>query len=145
MPGEKPRPLRRGSRKSWFGAATALLWALACGADAERLPTAYAAVVVPDSVGSAAARARGRELFLEHCVLCHGARADGRGVRRDSLDPKPRDYGDPSWRRRATPRSVYFAVSEGVPNTAMPSWETLTRAERWDLVSYVLSVAADGP
>jgi mono/diheme cytochrome c family protein len=106
------------------------------------LPRHYREVEVPVArLRSAAAQERGRRLFLVHCALCHGERADGRGVRREGLGTSPRDFTDPSWRRRRSPRRVYFAIREGVPGTAMPSWMALEEEESWDLVSYLLSVA----
>jgi mono/diheme cytochrome c family protein len=106
------------------------------------LPRRYREVEVPVArLESAAAQERGRRRFLVHCALCHGERADGRGVRREGLSTSPRDFTDPSWRRQTSPRRVYFAIREGVPGTAMPSWKALEEEESWDLVSYLLSVA----
>jgi mono/diheme cytochrome c family protein len=49
------------------------------------------------------------------------------------------------WRESATPRDVYAVLSEGKRGTSMPGWPTLTDEEKWEVVSYVLSVAGDGP
>lgn len=106
------------------------------------LPPAYRDVPVTRSrLESPVAQERGRWLFLAHCALCHGEGADGRGARREGLGTSPRDFTDPSWRRQTSPRRVYFAIREGVPGTAMPSWKALEEEESWDLVSYLLSVA----
>lgn len=113
--------------------------------DDSGLPEPYASLTVPESLHSDQARIRGRELYLEHCVLCHGERADGNGQRRASLDPKPQDYTDPAWRSSATPRSVFFAIDQGIQGTPMPAWSVLSNEEIWDLVAYVLSVSEKGP
>jgi high-affinity iron transporter len=123
--------------------AALVLLASGC-TDSVDLPEPYASLPVPASIESMAARARGRELYVEHCVLCHGENADGRGQRRASHDPKPRDYTDPSWRASASPRTVYYAISQGVQGTSMPAWSVLEEEEIWDLVAYVLSVAEHG-
>jgi mono/diheme cytochrome c family protein len=81
---------------------------------------------------------------LRHCALCHGERADGRGVRRN-LSSDPRDFTSPAWRRRTSPRQVYAVIRDGVQGTAMPAWRTLDEAATWDLVAYVLAVAEEGP
>lgn len=123
-------------------------WALAAGAcsggDAD-LPPAYREMPVPrERLASAAARQRGRELYLDHCALCHGERADGHG-QRQLLSSKPIDFTSRAWRARATPRRAFYVLREGVRGTAMPAWPILNEDETWDLVAYVLSVAAPGP
>ncbi len=98
-------------------------------------------VVVPQArLASAEAHERGRELFLEHYALCHGERADGVGRRRN-LSSRPRDFTDPSWRRRSSPAEVYRVIRDGRRGTAMASWKILDEDQTWDLVAYVLSVA----
>lgn len=115
-----------------------------CGEES-RLPDPYRTLAVPEELTSPEARRRGRVLYVENCVLCHGERADGRGVRHDTLVPPPRDYADPAWRAQATPRSVYYALAEGIQGTAMPAWNVLDSDQLWDLTAYVLSVADHGP
>ena len=116
------------------------LWLSACrGQDAE-LPGAYRTLRVPaDRLASPEARERGRRLFAEHCALCHGEAADGRGARRAGLSRPPADLTDPAWRARTSPRRAYFTIREGVPGTAMPAWRSLGPEETWDLVAYVLA------
>lgn len=114
-----------------------------CSSPDRRLPPGYRDVVVPVTrIASAEARRAGRRLFLEHCVLCHGERADGRGVRA-RLSVPAANLADRNWRARVTPRFVYYRVSEGVRGTPMPAWRTLSEGELWDLVAYVLSVSEE--
>ncbi|MCP4205082.1 MAG: cytochrome c [bacterium] len=102
-------------------------------------------MTVPEGVLVAQdARLRGRQLFLEHCALCHGEAADGRG-RRQNLSSRPADFTDPLWRERTSPRRAYFVIREGVRGTAMAGWKTLEEEETWDLVAHDLSVAETGP
>ena len=59
----------------------------ACRGGDGRLPEPYRSIAVPEErLRSAEARERGRALFLEHCALCHGERADGRGVRQQASE-----------------------------------------------------------
>lgn len=114
--------------------------------DGGGLAAEYRDMPVPEErLASAEAQERGRELYLEHCALCHGENADGHGPRRGSLSSLPRDYTDSAWRRRTSPRQVFVAIREGVQGTAMPAWPTLGDDQIWDLVAYVLSVAEEGP
>ena len=87
---------------------------------------------------------RGAELFATHCALCHGERADGRGLRRAALSSSPVDFTRKSWCRGTTPRAVYHVVREGVRGTAMPGWKALSEDQCWDLVAYLLAVCEHG-
>jgi high-affinity iron transporter len=98
-----------------------------------------------DRLRSPEARRRGRELYLQNCVLCHGMAADGRGVRSMGLDRKPADFTDPTWGAKDAPARAYGAIRNGVAGTAMPSWSALSDDESWDLVAYLVSVSATSP
>jgi mono/diheme cytochrome c family protein len=116
----------------------------ACRADRD-LPPAYRDLAIPkERLASAEARAHGRALYLEHCALCHGVNADGKGVRREGFSSQPRDFTDPNWRKTTSPRRVFYAVREGVAGTAMPSWKALDEKDCWDVTAYVLSVSEGG-
>jgi len=90
-------------------------------------------------------RARGRVLFHEHCVLCHGENADGRGQRREGLSGRPADFTSAAWRSGATADGVSRAIREGTPGTSMPAWRSLDDREVADLTAHVLSVQKEGP
>lgn len=114
-----------------------------CRAEGD-LPPRYRSLRVPqDDLASAAARERGRRLFLENCALCHGIRADGRGERREGLSKPPRDFTDPTAREKSSPRKMFFAIREGMQGTSMPAWKTLDEQQTWDLVAYLRSVARE--
>lgn len=100
-------------------------------------------VAVPPGFDTPQARARGRELFVEHCAICHGEHADGRGPRRGSLSPPPANFRDPSWSARSRPAATFATVRDGRPGTPMPAWKAvLSEPEIWELVSYLHSVGA---
>jgi len=124
------------------------LWllALACKGPDSELPPAYRNLEVPkERLASAAARARGRTLFLENCAICHGVRGNGQGERKEGFATPPRDLTDPRWRRQETPRKVFHAIREGEHGTAMPSWKPLGDDAIWDLTAYVLSLGSGRP
>lgn len=105
------------------------------------LPRPYRDLKVPETLlASAGARARGRRTFLRNCAICHGERADGNGIRSEGLNPKPVDFTSPAWRSGATPRRTFFVIRNGVTATAMPSWNTFSDEQTWELVAYLLSV-----
>lgn len=90
-------------------------------------------------------RARGKQLFAEHCALCHGENADGRGRRSEGLAGRPADFTSAGWRASATPDRVFTIIREGKPATSMPAWRSLDDRDVADLTAYVLSVSAEGP
>jgi len=109
------------------------------------VPPEYRRLAIPtERLASTAARLRGRTLFAEHCALCHGARADGRGVRRILSTPAA-DFTDRFWRDSVTPRYVYAVIREGKRGTPMPAWKLLSSEQTWDLTAYVMRVAEEGP
>ncbi len=129
-------------RRLCLAATTALigLW----GCSESDLPAEYRAIEVPvEQLASAESLDRGRALYLEYCALCHGERGDGRGPRQN-LSSHPRDFTDPTWRRRMTPRKVFYVIREGIRGTAMPAWPVLDPDQTWDVVAYVLSVSENG-
>lgn len=99
---------------------------------------------LPEGLDSFEVRLRGRELFVRHCAICHGERADGHGIRRRSLSGPPADFSDPSWSERTAPRRTFEIIRAGVPGTSMPAWKVLEEDETWDLVAYLHSVATRG-
>jgi high-affinity iron transporter len=78
-------------------------------------------------------------VYVAHCALCHGERADGRGVRREGLSSAPRDFTDPLWRRSAKPEEMFRKIREGVRGTPMAAWPSLDEKTTWDLVAYLMS------
>ncbi len=117
----------------------------ACSRDRD-LPEPYRSLPVPRAIlQSATARHQGRALFLSHCALCHGERADGRGVRREGLAQAPRDFTSAVWRAETSPRRVFYAIREGVRGTPMPAWRIFSDGETWSLVAYILSVGEGSP
>ncbi|MGB5266341.1 MAG: cytochrome c [Polyangiales bacterium] len=119
---------------------------LGCSAKVNSSAVDYDEVEVPAAqLSSDEARARGRALFKAKCALCHGERADGNGVRSKGLSGKPLNFGSKDWQSNTSAIAVFEVLSEGRRGTSMPAWPTLSEAQKWDLIAYVLSVAEDGP
>ena len=89
--------------------------------------------------------ARGKALYMQNCVACHGVNGAGKGDAAAFLIPKPRDFVKANFRLRSTamgnlPTDVdlFREVSLGVPGTPMPPWKRmLSDNDRWALVEYV--------
>ena len=85
---------------------------------------------------------RGAQVYAQSCAACHGE--SGRPNLALELPTKPPDFAAESG--PLTPQRIFSAATYGVPNTAMPAFDTgLTDEERWDVAFYVLSLATPAP
>jgi high-affinity iron transporter len=83
-------------------------------------------------------------LFTQSCQACHGADGLGATAVAASLDPRPTSFKNEERRNALSPYRVYNALTLGVPGTAMPAFDSLSAAERWDLAFYVLRLGHAG-
>ncbi|MGH2377364.1 MAG: c-type cytochrome [Candidatus Limnocylindria bacterium] len=88
--------------------------------------------------------ARGRAIYTERCVACHGPLGRGNGPLAAPLDPPPADLV------LHVPQhpdgELYWYVTRGSPGTAMPAWDAvLSEEERWSVVHYLRQLAAGAP
>ncbi len=83
---------------------------------------------------------RGAELFQQGCAACHGSDGRARTALALTLSPPPLDFGTPRLSETLSPYQVFNVMTFGVPGTAMPSFESLTEDERWDLAFHVMSL-----
>jgi mono/diheme cytochrome c family protein len=81
---------------------------------------------------------RGGAFYLANCATCHGARGDGAGPRAYFINPKPRNFIEPTSRARFNRVALYAAVSEGRLGTEMPAWrQVATPQQMADVSEYV--------
>ena len=80
----------------------------------------------PDAV------AAGANLFDQHCAECHGELAEG-GKKGPSLRADPV--------QQATPGTLFWILTNGVVRRGMPVWSKLPEPQRWQLISYLKSLA----
>jgi DMSO reductase family type II enzyme heme b subunit len=91
----------------------------------------------------------GKPVYDLKCAGCHGVKGDGKGAAAELLDPPPRDFTTGVYKIRTTANKVptdqdlFRVISEGMPGTSMPPWSVLPEKDRWNLVAYVKSFAAD--
>jgi len=112
-------------------------------------PEPGAPIVVPlRPPPDAASLERGKGFYARSCAACHG---DGRS--RNPYDEQggrqifARDLSAPwTFHGGAEPEQLWLRVTTGIAPGAMPSYaDTLTPAERWDIVNYVLSLGRTPP
>jgi mono/diheme cytochrome c family protein len=88
------------------------------------------------------AQQAGGIIFANNCAICHGVRGDGRGQRREGLNPAAANLTLPAWSEEANAGRTFLAIRNGVPGTAMPSWPMFNDQEIWDVVAYLHSLQA---
>lgn len=94
---------------------------------------------------------KGRGLYREHCVHCHGITGDGKGPTAAFLNPYPRDFTKGQFKFKSTRIGVpstdddlHTVLMNGVNGTAMPSFALLDRGEVEALIDYVKYLAVRG-
>ncbi len=88
--------------------------------------------------------ALGKQVYEKRCALCHGFDGKGDGVAAPFFDPRPRDFTRGLFKIRTTPSGslptdddLFKVVTEGMPGTSMPAWNTLREQERHAVVQYI--------
>ncbi|HEY3266478.1 MAG TPA: cbb3-type cytochrome c oxidase subunit II [Armatimonadota bacterium] len=81
--------------------------------------------------------ARGRFVYQQECVGCHGNFGDGQGPAAKYLNPKPANFT--SLRRiGASGGLIYYQVMNGITGSAMPSFKRELESEKiWDVSNYI--------
>jgi mono/diheme cytochrome c family protein len=74
----------------------------------------------------------GGKLFEMHCSVCHGDMAEG-GRKAPSLVAEEV--------QQATPGTLFWVLTNGVVRRGMPVWSKLPEPQRWQIVSYLKSLA----
>jgi DMSO reductase family type II enzyme heme b subunit len=91
----------------------------------------------------------GKAVYERKCLECHGEKGDGKGPAAELLAPRPRDFTAGLYKIRTTANKVptdqdlFRVITDGMPGTSMPSWAVLPEKDRWNLVAYIKSFAAD--
>ena len=81
---------------------------------------------------------RGERFYAANCATCHGARGDGRGPRAYFINPKPRNFVDPSARALLNRPALFAAIAAGKPGTEMPAWDKVIDDQQIaDVAEYV--------
>jgi cytochrome c oxidase cbb3-type subunit 2 len=131
-------PLAYRSARAIAIAALAVVGAGGLGAARGRL----AAQPPPPAPESAA---RGKAVYENRCVECHGSSGKGDGSASPMLTPRPRDFTLGRFKIRSTESGslptdddLLRSVRQGLYGSAMPAWDKiLSDAEIQDVVAYV--------
>ena len=89
--------------------------------------------VFPEAKPSAA---RGKAIYDEHCLECHGETGSGEGEKSEKFTDKIKDFNDQVFMHKEDPAEFFEKVKNG--DKPMPAFkDDLTDQEMWDVVFYV--------
>jgi mono/diheme cytochrome c family protein len=87
---------------------------------------------------------RGKEVFLQRCVGCHGVKGDGKGPAARFLSPPPADFTDKDdacCGGDTGPGDFYFRILRGWTGTGMENFgERLSVDDIWRVVMFVKTI-----
>ncbi|OGO12592.1 MAG: hypothetical protein A2Y93_02555 [Chloroflexi bacterium RBG_13_68_17] len=89
--------------------------------------------------------AAGAAIYADKCEPCHGPTGMGDGSQASNLPNPPARLGDATLARAAVPSAWYEMVTTGNLDRFMPGFQSLTESERWDVVTYALTLSVDAP
>lgn len=143
----------------WISLAVATLWTVSASATAgpakgtddhdhvhAPLPAAYANAHIPEEVWTDATMiAKGRDIYVAKCLVCHGEKGDGKGPAAAGLTLKPADVTDARMVADMAGSYWFWRVSEGgvvtpfkSKGSAMPAWKgELSVQDRWAVIAYM--------
>ena len=87
---------------------------------------------------------RGKEVFLDRCVGCHGLKGDGKGPGARFLSPPPADFtskDDACCGGDTGPGDFYYRILRGWPGTAMENFgDRLSVDDIWRVVLFIKTI-----
>jgi mono/diheme cytochrome c family protein len=84
---------------------------------------------------------RGRELYAQNCVACHGPNGAGNGAAGVGLKPPPRNFtAGTGWKNGTGLGAIFKTLRTGVPGSAMLPYDFLTKRDRIALAHHVRSL-----
>jgi cytochrome c oxidase cbb3-type subunit 2 len=98
--------------------------------------------------GAANVVVRGRAVYREQCVSCHGVQGDGRGEAAAYVSPPPRNFTTGVYKFRSTMSGqlptdddLFRTITNGIAGTSMDRYADLPERDRRALVVYLKSLS----
>ena len=84
--------------------------------------------------------AKGKNLFMNDCVACHGANGEGDGPAAAALKPKPRNFHSAKgWINGRMASGMFKTLTDGIPGSPMPPFSSISIKDRLAIISYIRS------
>ena len=90
---------------------------------------------------------KGKNIFTSVCSSCHGLDGKGNGPASTGLNPPPRNFTSKTgWKSGQKLTQIFQTLQDGIPGSAMSSYEYLTPEEKFGLAHYIRTTfVADPP
>lgn len=92
--------------------------------------------------------AKGKDLFMAkpaNCVFCHGENGGGNKENLAKLRRVPADLSDNDRMPKLSDGEIFWKITKGIPGIMPGREKQLTEEERWHVVNFVRTLAADKP
>lgn len=88
----------------------------------------------------------GETLYKSNCASCHGETGAGGGPASAGLNPAPRNFTSPDgWKNGAKLSQIYTTLQEGIPGSAMVSYDYLLPEQKFALAHYIRTSFVPNP
>ena len=78
---------------------------------------------------------KGKKIYTQMCVICHGVKGKGDGVAGAALNPKPANFTSKEIQAQ-TDGALFWKLTQG--KAPMASYkELLTETQRWEVINYI--------
>jgi|YelNatPaOPRAMG01_1025707.scaffolds.fasta_scaffold00906_21 mono/diheme cytochrome c family protein len=90
--------------------------------------------------------AKGKSLFMNNCVSCHGADGKGDGVAAAALNPKPRNFtSNQGWINGPKISEIFKTLSQGIKGSAMVAFDSFSPEDKFALAQFIRSNFVPNP
>jgi mono/diheme cytochrome c family protein len=89
---------------------------------------------------------KGKNIFTSVCSSCHGMEGKGNGPASTGLNPSPRNFTSKlGWKNGPKLTQIFQTLQDGIPGSAMASYEYLTPEEKFGLAHYIRTTFVPDP